>query len=86
MPIDDMENKWKSFGWKTITIDGHDDTKLEKACLELKNDSSGKPKVIISKNIKGKGVSFLEGHGAWHHKIPNETELDLIMKELNEKN
>lgn len=86
MPIDDLENKWKSFGWTTITIEGHNDAKLEKACLELKNDTSGKPKVIISKNIKGKGVSFLEGHGAWHHKIPNETELDLIMKELNEKN
>ena len=30
-PIDDLENKWKSFGWSTITIDGHDDNQLENA-------------------------------------------------------
>ena len=43
----------------------------------------GKPKVILSKNIKGKGVSFLEGHGSWHHKIPTKEELELIKEELN---
>ena len=86
MPTDDLENKWKSFGWNTITIDGHDNDKLENALQSLKNDHSKKPKVIISKNIKGKGVSFLEGHGMWHHKIPNQNEFDAIIKELNEKN
>ena len=86
MPIDDLENKWKSFGWNTITIDGHDNDKLENALKSFKNDKSKKPKVIISKNVKGKGVSFLEGHGMWHHKIPNQNEFDAIIMELNEKN
>lgn len=85
-PIDDLENKWKSFGWSTITIDGHDDNQLENAYKEqIKNDLN-KPSVIILRNVKGKGVSFLEGHGSWHHKIPNEKEYELIMEELNEKN
>tara|TARA_B110000027_G_C16079667_1_gene283021 strand:+ start:468 stop:1256 length:789 start_codon:yes stop_codon:yes gene_type:complete len=86
LPIDDLENKWKSFGWNTITIDGHDDNQLKKAFKELNKYDSKKPKVIILRNTKGKGVSFLEGHGSWHHKIPNENEYGLIIKELNEKN
>lgn len=85
LPIDDLENKWKSFGWNTITIDGHDDQKLENAYKELNINDLNKPRVIILKNVKGKGVSFLEGHGSWHHKIPDEIEYELIMKELNEK-
>ena len=51
-PIDDLENKWKSFGWNTITIDGHDDQKLENAYKELNKNDSNKPRVIILKNVK----------------------------------
>ena len=38
--------------------------------------------LLLAKTTKGKGVSFFEGHGTWHHKIPNENELKLIIKEL----
>jgi transketolase len=86
LPIDDLENKWKSFGWSTITIDGHDDNQLDNAYKKLNKENSNKPRVILLKNIKGKGVSFLEGHGSWHHKIPTDNEYELIVKELNEKN
>ena len=42
-----------------------------------------KPKVLIAKTIKGKGVSITEGHGAWHHKVPNDEEFEIIKKELS---
>jgi len=46
--------------------------------------TSDAPTAIIAKTVKGKGVSFLEGHGQWHHKIPSELELTAILLELNE--
>ena len=48
----------------------------------LENNINSKPKVILAKTTKGKGVSFIEGHGKWHHKIPNESEMKKILEEL----
>ena len=60
-------------------IDGHFESDLAKAFLP---NLTSKPKVVIAKTVKGKGVSFVEGHGKWHHRIPNLEELELIYKEL----
>ena len=83
MPIDDMEAKWKAFGWSTLICDGHDKKSLHIAFDKVSSSLKDKPKVIIAKTIKGKGVNFLEGHGIWHHKIPNKEELEKIIKELD---
>lgn len=79
-PLDDLPGKWKSFGWQVIEFDGHDGTDISKACDKIGN--MDKPLALIAKNVKGKGVSFVEGHGPWHHRIPNEQEYKLIMEEL----
>ena len=42
----------------------------------------GKPKAVIAKTIKGKGVSFIEGQPSWHHRIPSDEELPQAMEEL----
>ena len=49
---------------------------------KIQKRSLRKPLALIAKTIKGKGVSFVEGHGKWHHKIPNSQEMLEIMKEL----
>jgi len=82
MPRDDLLNKWKSFGWTTNLIDGHNQESLDRAFKNTKFSFNDSPNVLIAKTIKGKGVSFVEGHGKWHHKIPNNEELLQIMKEL----
>lgn len=79
LPVDPLADKWRAFGWDPIEIDGHDEQDLKKA---FHTPSSGKPKVIIAHTIKGKGVSFVEGHGKWHHKIPSQEELEMIFEEL----
>lgn len=79
LPVDPLADKWKSFGWKVIEINGHDQKDLEHA-FSVSHEEV--PLAIIAHTIKGKGVSFVEGHGKWHHKIPNEEELELIFKEL----
>ena len=83
MPKDDLLNKWKSFGWKTFVVNGHSNESLKKTFKKIKFNLDGTPTVILAKTIKGKGVSFLEGHGQWHHKIPNKEEQIKIIKALS---
>jgi transketolase len=63
-------------------VNGNSVEELESIFKILELKSFGKPTVIIARTIKGKGVSFIEGHGKWHHKIPNDSEMELIIKEL----
>lgn len=67
MDLEPMSEKWCSFGWHAIDVDGHDHDALRAA---FKEDSEGKPKVIISHTIKGHGVSFMENSLWWHYQIP----------------
>lgn len=83
MPRDDLPAKWNAFGWKTIVINGHSESDIEAALSSVKSDLHGSPSVIIAKTTKGKGVPMLEGHGIWHHRIPNDEEYKIIMGALS---
>lgn len=72
--------KWKSFGWNVIQIDGHDINQIREALITRKENI---PTVIIANTIKGKGVSFMENVPIWHYRMPNEQELPILMSELN---
>lgn len=80
LPVAPLADKWRAFGWDVIEIDGHSEEDMERAFLQNHSD---KPKAVIAHTVKGKGVSFLEGHGKWHHRIPTEEELELILQELS---
>lgn len=82
-PDDDQPNKWKSFGWDVVVTDGHDDEQLRAAFLEFYSVGRQTPLAVVAKTTKGKGVPFIEGHGAWHHKIPTGSELGLILEHLD---
>lgn len=82
MPIDDLPSKWKSFGWEVHEIDGHSEKEMKNCFENLRFEKTGTPKVIIAHTIKGKGVSFTEGHGAWHHRIPSDIEMNQLINEL----
>ncbi len=82
LPVDPFRKKWEAFGWETYEINGHDFTEIDKVFSNLSYGLEEAPKVIISHTIKGKGVSFIEGHGKWHHRIPDEEELKKIFLEL----
>jgi transketolase len=83
MPRDDLPAKWKAFGWKTLIIDGHIESEIEAALSNISFNSTGTPTVIIARTTKGKGVPMLEGHGIWHHRIPNDEEYKIIMEALS---
>ena len=77
-PIDE---KFRSFGFEIIKIDGHDIEEIMKA-FEVAKNIKGKPTCIIAKTIKGKGISFMENRVEWHGKAPNEEQYIQAMKEL----
>ena len=81
MPLGDAEAKWRSFGWHTITIDGHDAAQISAAVDEAKT-VKGKPTMIIAQTIKGKGVSFMEGKSEWHGRPIDEEHYRIAMAEL----
>lgn len=81
MNINPIEDKFKTFGWNVITIDGHDFDQIF-AALDMAKDTVGKPTMIIAKTIKGKGVSFMENQASWHGSAPNEEQLEQALSEL----
>ena len=77
-PIDE---KFKSFGFQIINIDGHEIEEIIKA-FDVAKEIKGKPACIIAKTIKGKGVSYMENKVEWHGKAPNEEEYNKAIEEL----
>ena len=81
MNINPIEDKFKTFGWNVITIDGHDFDQIF-AALDMAKDTVDNPTMIIAKTIKGKGVSFMENQASWHGSAPSEEQLEQALSEL----
>lgn len=65
--LGNIEDKFKVFGFDTITIDGHNEISIDEAYVSMKKLCNGKPKAIIAISVKGKGVSFMEHNNIWHY-------------------
>ncbi len=79
-PIDE---KFRSFGFEVIKIDGHDIEEIIKA-FEVAKNVKGKPTCIIAKTIKGKGISYMENQVGWHGKAPNDEQYEQAIKEMRQ--
>lgn len=64
--LEPLQEKWEAFGFDTHDVKGHDLSELERV-LSSRN-SSGKPRAIIARTVKGKGIGFAEQNPKWHHK------------------
>ncbi len=81
MNIGPIMDKFKSFGWNVIEIDGHDFDQIF-AALDMARETVGKPTMIIAKTVKGKGVSFMENNASWHGTAPTDSDLEKALAEL----
>ena len=81
MNIYPIDEKFRSFGFETINIDGNNIEEIIEA-LQKAKITKGKPTAIIAKTIKGKGVSFMENNVSWHGKAPSEEEYNKAILEL----
>ena len=80
--LESVRDRWSSFGWHVIEINGHDINQILDALNEA-DDHKNQPSVIILNTVKGKGVSFMENNVDFHGVPPNEREYNLAMKELD---
>ncbi len=82
--LEPLNNKWKSFGWDVEIVDGHNFDQLFTTFNKLKSKKKNKPKLLIAKTIKGKGVSFIENDPIWHVKqLTDVNEINQARMELN---
>ncbi len=82
---ENIAEKFESFGFNTIIIDGHNIEEIMSAFSKARENEQ-KPTVIVAKTIKGKGISFMEDNVAWHGKAMDEKEYKQAIEELKEKN
>ena len=87
MNVEPLEERYRSFGWEVIEVDGHDIKHVVGALQEANRvPVAGKPTLVICNTVKGKGVSFMENIAGWHGKAPNYEEMVKGLEELGLKN
>jgi transketolase len=81
--LEPFSKKWEAFNWKVSIIDGHSFSQILTTLNLLRSKKNGKPKAVIAKTIKGKGVSYMENKPIWHYRVPNsQEEIEQARKEL----
>jgi len=77
-----LKQKFESFGWRTLEIDGHDFNEVIPALETARAPGGGKPTCVIANTIKGKGVSFMENNPEWHGVAPKPEQVAAAVAEL----
>jgi transketolase len=83
LDLGSIQRKFETFGFEVESVDGHDELALDIAISKLWSSKSRKPKTLIAKTIKGKGVSFMEHSNNWHYTRLNKDEYLKAISELN---
>ena len=81
MPLNDLGEKWCSFGWQVQEIDGHDVARII-AAIEAAQAVRAQPSIIIAHTVPGRGVDFMEGDYRWHGKAPNAEQAAAALAQL----
>ncbi|RZJ09837.1 MAG: transketolase [Haliea sp.] len=84
MPMEPLAGKWAAFGWEVEELDGHDLPALLAALDIKRGPRSGKPRVVIARTVKGRGVSFMEGVRGWHADAITPAQYQRVLEELQE--
>lgn len=84
MGLGSLRDKFASFGFESMELDGHDEAALDAALNALKASHDGRPKAVIARTIKGKGVSFMENQNLWHYTRLSPDTFAAAMAELEQ--
>ncbi|HVC32256.1 MAG TPA: transketolase [Chloroflexota bacterium] len=79
--IDDPGRRWAAWGWNVLDMDGHDLEAILATCRQAL-EAKGRPTIIISHSVKGKGVSYMENDYNWHSKPLTEADVARAMSDL----
>ncbi|MDP9582516.1 UNVERIFIED_ORG: transketolase [Burkholderia contaminans] len=83
--LGDIRAKFEAFGFDAISVDGHDETAIDQAYQTLKTRIDGRPKAMVARTVKGKGVSFMEHENIWHYTRLTAQTYEAAIAELGEK-
>jgi len=79
----DLEAVFGGFGWRVLTIDGHDFDQIRAALLLARSEHpDGRPTVILARTVKGRGVTFAENSHRWHTGVPTADQLRAARDQL----
>ena len=81
MGLEPLADKFRAFGWAAREVNGHSFAELTSA-LEKPLEPE-RPSAVIARTIKGRGVSFMEDAGVWHHRVPTDAEFEKAIAELD---
>jgi transketolase len=79
--LEPLAEKFESFGWRTLQIDGHSMEELREA-LDFDRAPPGRPTVVVADTVKGAGVDFMEDRLLWHYRSPDPAQLDTALAHL----
>jgi len=84
MPLQPLADKWRSFNWEVLEINGHDVRQVVEA-LDMADEIHHAPTMIIAHTTKGKGVSYMENRSCWHGRAPTKAEYEQALSEIMEE-
>jgi transketolase len=82
--LEPLHDRFQAFGWTVVDIDGHDVVALRDV-LGRVPATVGRPTCVIAHTHKGRGVSFMEDKVEWHHRVPTTAELEIALRELEDR-
>ena len=80
--LEPLARKWRGFGWKVVTVDGHDREELELEMAAVRARYNPQPTVIICRTVKGKGVDFISNEPLWHSRALTGRELEKAREQV----
>lgn len=81
LKLEPVGDKWRSFGWNIINIDGHDLDQIVDAFKQARQ-TKGKPTMVIADTVKGNGASYMLDKPVFHYTPPTKEQFELTLKEL----
>ncbi|MDD3487753.1 MAG: transketolase [Candidatus Pacebacteria bacterium] len=81
MPLEPLKEKYESFGWKVLEVDGHNISEIIKA-FQASKSIFVKPVVIIAHTIPGKGIDFMQWEYEWHGRVPDSHQAEMALQQL----
>lgn len=79
--MEDLAEKFAAFGWRAMTVDGHDCAAIHTALADAWTERE-RPVALIAETVKGKGCSLFENQVLWHYKWPEQEHYEQARKEL----
>jgi transketolase len=84
MNLEPLAAKWESFGWHVRHVDGHDVGAVRDVLEAARRPEAapGRPRIVLARTVKGKGISFMENNDAWHAGHLTEAQYSAALAEL----